>query len=149
MLFVVVMKSELIAPCGINCTTCVAYFGYTMSGAKRKHSCPGCRSGKQEGGAQRLQRKSCAFLKKHCAHLANDNIRFCFECTDYPCIHLRKLDDRYRKNYKMSLIENLNFIRDNGMEKFLNNQKERYRCPSCGATICIHTNMCYCCSPPE
>jgi hypothetical protein len=34
--------AKLIAPCGINCGTCIAFFGYTMSGKKRKHSCSGC-----------------------------------------------------------------------------------------------------------
>ena len=35
------IKPELIAPCGMNCSICVAYFGYTMSGKKRKMDCPG------------------------------------------------------------------------------------------------------------
>jgi hypothetical protein len=29
-------SEELIAPCGMNCGICVAFFGYTMSGNKRK-----------------------------------------------------------------------------------------------------------------
>ena len=133
------MKPELIAPCGNNCATCVAYFGYTMSGTKRKHTCPGCRQRTGE----------CAFLKKHCELLANDKVEFCFECTEYPCAHLQKLDDQYKKKYSMSVIENLNFIQTNGMQNFLTNQKEKYRCPECGATLCVHTNRCYSCSKPE
>jgi len=138
----------MIAPCGINCAICVAYFGFTKSGAKRKHTCSGCRSRNKEGGEKLLQREKCAFLKKHCELLANDKVRFCFECTEYPCAHLRKLDDRYRKNYNMSMIENLNFIRDRGMKKFLHAQSKKYQCPSCGGTICVHTNRCYNCSIP-
>lgn len=139
MLLVLVMKSELVAPCGNNCATCVAFFGYTMSGAKRKHTCPGCRS----------RNRGCAFLKQHCELIAKDQVRFCFECSDYPCTHLQKLDDRYTKKYNMSVIENLNFIKNQGMQKFLNSQKKKYRCPKCGATLCVHTNRCYSCSPPK
>ena len=138
MLHLLVMKAVLIAPCGNNCATCVGYFGYTMSGTKRKHTCPGCRT----------RNKGCAFLQKHCELIYKDKIEFCFECPDYPCVHLLKLQDRYTKKYDVNLIENLNFIRDHGMEKFLKSQEEKYECPNCGGTICVHTNLCYSCSPP-
>jgi hypothetical protein len=140
------MKYELIAPCGINCAICVAYFGYTMSGAKRKRSCLGCR---QRNNDVFLERTKCAFLKKHCKLLANEKVRFCFECAEYPCAHLEKLDHRYRKNYNMSPIENLNSIRDCGMKKFLDEQLEKYKCSTCGGTICVHTGLCYNCSIPQ
>ena len=149
MLHISLMKSELVTPCGMNCAICVGYFGYTMSGTKRKHSCLGCRMSNIEGGEKFLQRKKCAFLKKHCDLLANEEVEFCFECPDYPCSRLQTLDDRYRKKYKMSMIENLNFIKTHGMQKFLDNQKEKYSCPECGETTCIHTNRCYTCSPPS
>jgi uncharacterized OB-fold protein len=45
----------------------------------------------------------------------------------------------------MSMIDNLNFIKENGMEKFLNSQEEKYRCDQCGAVICVHTDKCYEC----
>ncbi|MHA1135928.1 MAG: DUF3795 domain-containing protein [Candidatus Thorarchaeota archaeon] len=131
------MKSELIAPCGNNCATCVGYFGYTMSGAKRKHTCPGCREAN----------KNCAFLKQHCELLAKNKVEFCHECSDYPCSHLLKLQDTYTKKYDVNIIENLDFIRDNGMEKFLRAQEKKFKCPTCSGTICVHTNRCYSCSP--
>jgi len=143
------MKPELVAPCGMNRALCVGYFGYTMSGTKRKHTCLGCRSGNMEGGEKFLQRKKCAFLKKHCELLSSQKVEFCFECPDYPCVRLQKLDERYRKKYSMSVIENLNFIQTHGMQKFLNSQKEKYSCPECGATTCVHTNLCYSCSSPS
>ena len=130
------MKSDLIAPCGMNCAVCVAYFGYNMNGSKRKIACPGCRP----------RNKGCAFLKKHCGLLANNEIDFCYECKAYPCQRLLKLDERYRKRYNMSMVKNLNSIRDHGMKEFLNMQSEKYRCSKCGGTICVHTNRCYSCS---
>lgn len=141
-----VMKPELIASCGINCAICVGYLGYTMSGTKRKHSCLGCRTSDESG--KFLSRKNCAFLKKHCDLLAKEQVRFCFECDDFPCRYLKKLDDGYVRKYNTSLIENLNAIKDNGMKRFLQEQSKKYTCPQCGGTICVHTNLCYNCSPP-
>ncbi len=129
------MEKELIAPCGMNCRICVAYFGYTLNGKKRKHSCRGCR----------VDNKKCAFIKKHCEKIYQGVIEFCFQCRDFPCIHLKKIDSRYREKYQMSLIKNLEFIRDFGMDRFLEEQQERYQCADCGELKCVHTEICYHC----
>ena len=56
--------AKLVAQCGINCGACVAFFGYTMNGKKRKHACIGCRS----------RASLCAFIKKSCKALAKKDI---------------------------------------------------------------------------
>ena len=126
---------EFIAPCGMNCGICVAFFGYTMRGEKRKHSCDTCRSRKSQ----------CAFIKKECDKLATNQIEYCFECTDFPCKNLRTLDRRYKNNYGMSMIENLKYVQANGIEKFLKNEERRWKCLNCGGTICVHNRTCYDC----
>lgn len=133
------LTEELIAPCGMNCRICVGYFGYTMSGKKRKMKCIGCKP----------RDKSCAFLKKYCKKLAKKEVEYCFECDDFPCSHLEKLDSTYRKGYHMSMIENLEYIRDHGMDAFLKQQNNRYACSHCGAICCVHTNVCYACGEPQ
>ncbi len=100
---------DLIAACGMNCRICIGYFGYTMSGKKRKIKCIGCKP----------RDKSCAFLKKYCKKLTKKEVDYCYECSDFPCFHLEKIDKGYRERYNMSMIENLEYIRDNGMDKFL------------------------------
>ena len=129
------MRPELIAPCGMNCAICLAYFGYQMNGKRRKSPCPGCRPAK----------KNCAFIIKRCKYLPKKEVEFCSECKDFPCDNLRKLDERYRTRFSMSMIENLNFIKKNGMDEFLRQQTERYRCQKCGGTICVHDGKCYSC----
>ena len=129
------MRKELIAPCGMNCRICIGFFGYTMSGKKRKMKCIGCNpSG-----------KSCAHLKKYCKQLAKKEIKYCYECNVFPCKQIQKLDDKYRKRFDYSTIYNLNYIKENGMEKFLENQEEKYKCPKCGGIICVHNGNCYSC----
>jgi hypothetical protein len=49
----------------------------------------------------------------------------------------------------MSMIENLEFIRDNGIDKFLRWQAKRYKCSTCGGAICVHNGRCYVCDPPD
>ena len=129
------MKIELIAPCGMNCGICLGFFGYTMNGNKRKSKCTGCNpSG-----------KSCAHLKKFCERLRKKEIEYCYECHDFPCTHLEKLDNKYRERFDMSMINNLESIRDNGMDNFLKQQEKIYKCPECGGTICVHNGFCYNC----
>ena len=128
-------SEDLIAACGMNCRICIGYFGYTMSGKKRKMRCIGCKP----------RDKSCAFLKKYCKKLSKNEIDYCYECSDFPCSHLEKLDKLYRERYNMSMIENLEYIRDNGMDSFLKKQKKKYQCPECGGVICVHNGICYSC----
>ena len=129
------MIEELVAPCGMNCNLCIGYFGYTMTGDKRKKPCAGCRTSE----------KICAFLKKQCNTLSNNSIKYCFECKVFPCENLKKIDKKYRTKYNTSLIENLKFIKDNGINKFLEKQKEKFLCPKCNGYICMHDNKCYNC----
>jgi hypothetical protein len=128
-------SEELIAPCGMNCRICIGFFGYIMSGKKRKMKCIGCNpSG-----------KSCAHLKKFCKKLLNDEIKYCYECIDFPCKKLQRLDQIYRERFNMSMIENLEHIKENGMTKFLQKQEEKYKCQKCNDVICVHNGKCYSC----
>ena len=70
---------------------------------------------------------------------------YCFECEDFPCEILEKLDKGYRERFKMSTVDNLNFIKKNGIGKFLKSQEEKYRCDECGDIICVHNRKCYTC----
>lgn len=130
-------REDLIAPCGMNCGICGAYLSHTLNLPKKRgySKCIGC-----------LPRaKKCAYLKGRCAKLRKKEIRFCFECQNFPCERLKRLDKRYRKNYNMSMIENLLEIKKNGVKEFLKKQKEKYKCPKCGGTICVHNEECYSC----
>ncbi len=127
---------ELIAPCGMNCAICIAFFGFTLKGEQRKQNCSTCR----------LRKSQCAFLKQQCDKLATKQIEYCFECTDFPCENLMTLDTRYRTKYGMSMIENLRYIQTQGIEQFLNTEQERWKCATCGGIICVHNQTCYTCN---
>jgi hypothetical protein len=91
----------------------------------------------------------CAFIKQKCKRVkAKEHVDYCFECKDFPCGVLTKLDQTYKKKYDMSLIENLNNIKAMGMDKYLETEQQKWKCPTCGGIICVHTKTCYSCSPP-
>ena len=72
-----------------------------------------------------LRNSPCAFIKKQCSRLATKQIKYCFECPDFPCERLEKLDRRYRDQYGMSMIETLRYVQINGIGKFLKkNEKD-------------------------
>jgi hypothetical protein len=45
----------------------------------------------------------------------------------------------------MSEIENLEFIRDKGIDEFIKKELKRWKCPTCGGVICVHNKKCYSC----
>jgi hypothetical protein len=132
------MEKILIAPCGMNCAICSAYlarkYDLKKQGIRRSY-CEGCRP----------RGKNCAFMKRSCERLGDGLVRYCYECAEYPCQRLKRLDKRYRLNYHMSMIENLNFIKENGEAEFLRKEVERWQCPECGGTISCHGGLCFKC----
>lgn len=122
------MDVSLIAPCGMNCALCMAYQRET------KH-CSGCRS-------DNIPFESCRrCVIKNCNTLLQNGWPDCSPC-DKPCARLKQLDKRYRTKYNMSMLDNLTFIRDYGMEAFLAQQTVRWECPTCGGLICVHHRKC-------
>lgn len=115
------------APCGMNCGICMAYL-------RDKNKCPGCRN------LTKTSKISCLNCK-----IRNCKVNFCFECQSYPCEKLKYLDKRYRNKYGMSMIENLNKIKEIGLEEFMKIENTRWICPKCGNQICIHNKKCYYC----
>jgi hypothetical protein len=124
------MESNLIAACGMNCGICYAHL-------REKNKCPGCRyfDAKEPVSIARCKIRNCDF------HKSNRN-SFCFECKDYPCKRLKDLDRRYRKKYNMSEIENLETIRNKGINKFIEVEKKKWSCIHCGGIINVHYKTC-------
>jgi hypothetical protein len=133
------LNEKLIAPCGMNCAICSGYLAYyhdVKSKGIRMPYCIGCRP----------RDKKCAFLKGRCALLMSNRVRYCYECSSFPCERLKHLDNRYRTYFGMSMIENLEYIKNIGIKLFLEKQEETWRCPRCGGVICCHNGLCYKCN---
>ena len=136
------MKGQLVAPCGMNCNVCAGYLASkhdVKAHGIRMMYCIGCRP----------RNKNCAFLKRDCKQLRTGEVEFCYECDDFPCERLSALDRRYRENFRMSEIGNLEYIRDHGMDEFLRAEEEKWRCPKCGGTKSCHNGLCFECDLEE
>ncbi len=127
------IPADLIAACGMNCSLCMAY-------GRDKNACLGCRSGDCN------KFKSCRKCSiKNCTKTSSGKIHYCFDCDDFPCDRLVHLDKRYRTQYSMSMIENLNAIKGRGIRHFIENEKKRWECPGCGHLLCVHKSECIYC----
>ena len=121
----------------MDCGVCSGYLAYSHNIPKKKGIvyCIGCRP----------RNKQCAFIKRNCNLLRDNKIDFCFECDNFPCKNLTHINKRYTDKYGMSFIENLIFIKDKGIDKFIKRQRREYKCSQCGDTVCIHNKKCYTC----
>lgn len=133
------MKAELISSCGFNCALCV----YNQRNEKEKGYCAGCDA---KGGIKKVRCTNCALKTCHPQQIAN--IRFCYECDEFPCQKLKRLDKKYIKRANTSMIANLKYIQQNGMEAFLESETNRWKCKNCGEIISIHNQLCMKCNTP-
>jgi hypothetical protein len=125
--------SDLIAPCGMNCGICKAYLAYTHGVPVKRGKVSHCR-----GCVPRA--KNC-YIKKGCPKLSKHQLQSCSQCGTIPCKNLAHLDKRYRERYSMSIVENLKTMNANGMDEFLAEQTEKYRCPVAAAwSVCMMEN---------
>jgi len=127
-----------IAPCGMNCSLCIAFHfkekDLNKKGFHRMY-CPGC-----------IDRgENCLHMKSKCDLVGNGEVRFCLECDQFPCKRLKSLDKRYRTKYQLSMIDNLKVIDEYGMEAFLESEGLKWRCEKCGDLICCHNGLCLNC----
>jgi hypothetical protein len=108
-----------IGVCGLDCGLCPRY--YTVGPSR----CPGCC-----GPDFFNKRPSCSFIT--CC-VKKKGLETCAECSDFPCSKF-KSDEEYQQ-LKLSssyppdrkIMSNLNFIKENGVKKFIEQQQRRIR----------------------
>jgi len=133
------MNEELIAPCGANCAVCSSYLArkyYIKAKGVEMPYCAGCRP----------DDKQCGWLKGKCQLLRQGQVKYCYECPDFPCDRLIHIDKRYQTNFRTSFLDNLKVIRTKGIKRLLAREAKKWKCPECGDVICCHNGICYNCS---
>jgi hypothetical protein len=112
-------KYPTIGVCGLDCGLCPRYY---TSGPSR---CPGC------GGPNFLMKHpSCSFIT--CC-VKKNNFEVCGDCPIFPCSKFKSEKDIQEFEgsssyppYKKIML-NLKFIKEYGIESFIDNQKKRIR----------------------
>ena len=74
--------------------------------------------------------------------IEDKGLAYCYECPEHPCRLTKDLEKSYKKRYQVSLVENSEFAGRYGLERFMEEQKEKYTCPICGGVISVHDREC-------
>ena len=112
-------KYPAIGVCGLDCGLCPRYY---TAGSSR---CPGC------CGTDFLNKHpSCSFIT--CC-VKKKNLEVCAECLEFPCSKF-KSNEEYQQVKESSsyppykkVMPNLNFIKEHGIKKFIEQQKKRIK----------------------
>lgn len=118
------INKKLIASCGMNCGICVGFL-------REKNKCSGCNFHSTIAHCQKCRIRLCV----------ERTGEYCFECGKFPCARLKQLDKRYREKYGMSMLDNLESIRNNGIDKFIKNEIKRWQ--RSDGTLCVHNKKIY------
>lgn len=116
------LNVNTVAICGLFCGTCPSY----------PHECEGCLS----DGVLMEDCKSCSNGFRDCANI--HNVTRCYECIDFPCEKLDSFKDKHYQNgigHHKHVIENLDFMKENGIQKWLEKQILENTCSKCGQII--------------
>ncbi len=119
-------REGLVAKCGLDCSICELYlsrenqelFDYLVSLGIPQNNlpCPGCNHNKGK----------CSFMIEQCETFKcseDRDLRYCFECEDFPCEKLQPIADgadKYPHNLKLF---NLSVIKSQGIDYFLENSR--------------------------
>ncbi|MFA6331558.1 MAG: DUF3795 domain-containing protein [Methanoregula sp.] len=99
--------------------------------------CHGCKTGTLFVNCRHCKIRSCAIEKK---------IEHCNECNEYPCgffdESLLNADIQKMVPHVKNAPDNLEKIRKDGVEQWLNEQKKRWECPGCGTSYSWYTTSC-------
>lgn len=108
-----------IGVCGLDCGLCPRY--YTVGTSR----CPGC-----AGPDFSNKHPSCSFIT--CC-VKKKNFEVCAECPEFPCSKF-KSEEEYQQLKQSSsyppykkVMSNLNFIKEYGIKKFIEQQKKRIK----------------------
>lgn len=127
------IKANMIAPCGLDCALCTGHL-------RGDRPCMGCNG--PDDCKPDFCRTGCAIV--HCETRKTLADGFCDSCEKFPCVDVMEKETRYSNAYPMveTPIGNLALIRQHGMERFLEQEQQRWSCPDCGAIICVHDGAC-------
>ncbi len=137
---------EVAAVCGLPCEPCSLYIGTHHDPARlptlaarwglpvEVMHCDGCRAERRSFYCQTCELFTCAAQRGHA---------FCIECGEYPCKALSEF--RSQAPHRIEIYENLERIRDAGVDDWMAEVRARYGCPSCGTLNSAYDLACRSC----
>lgn len=142
-----------IAYCGINCNACS--FRVSCQDKDTRHlqpmpekyeasksadvasiaPCPGC---KFENDCGDCRIKACITAKNRAGSAHFDH---CSDCGEFPCELILSFSDDGIPHH-LDARKNLEYIRENGMQSFLEREHAKWICPDCGKKLSWYLTTC-------
>jgi len=130
--------------CGIYCGACEILNAETEQDKERvakmwgstpdQVNCRGCKTDTLFINCANCKIRDCAQEKE---------AEFCIECDDYPCgIYKEWIGNAERVPHIKVTDANMKYIKNNGVEQWLNDQKTKWACPQCNANFAWYTQKC-------
>jgi len=148
---------DLVGICGIYCGTCPKYLAprdrdtaflektSRESGLPlEKIRCDGCLSDNVYPSC-----RDCRHGFRRCAE--EHGVTWCFQCLEFPCSRLRGFLPIHVVNgvsHHARLIEELEYLKAHGIEKWVEKQEKAGSCPACGKTLYWYARECPACRFP-
>lgn len=130
--------TDYLAYCGLYCGACCSRISQEkhegVASALEMHTepdeqpCKGCDSGEQN---------TCEFAICNREH----GTVSCAFCPEFPCDKIEKFSVEEWEHHKC-VLENLSRMREVGVEKWLEEQKMFWQCPSCGCRVQWYQEYC-------
>lgn len=145
---------NLVGICGIYCGTCPKYLAprdrdtaYLEKNSKESGlppseiRCDGCLSDKVYPSC-----RDCWHGFRRCA--GDHKVTWCFQCSEFPCTRLRDFLPLHvidGVSHHAGLIEELEYLKAEGIEKWVEKQDRGGRCPHCGKVLYWYVRECPVC----
>jgi predicted amidophosphoribosyltransferase len=100
--------------------------------------CDGCLSDHVYGPCT-----DCRHGFRRCAE--EKKVTWCFQCPDFPCKRLEDFSKIHVVNgiwHHKRIIENLQFMKDRGIDEWVKQQEKEGACPSCGKMLYWYSLKC-------
>ena len=126
------IKISELAPCGVFCGACPSYGKTCLGCASPDHN----QSRKSKWGCKI---RNCCYEEK--------KLVYCIDCGEFPCLKItKKLIDSHpgdvRFTYRHEIPHTFNKLRVMKEIDYLNFQKKRYQCESCGGRVPFYYYRC-------
>ena len=145
---------DLAAICGLYCGTCPHYLAPRINDHEQLEQisqdkripvegigCDGCLSERVSPHCM-----ECRHGFRRCA--AEKNVTWCFECPEFPCQRLRDFRNTHIVDgisHHEHVIEELQYIKEHGIERWVDKQASAGQCPQCGKELYWFTRQCPSC----
>lgn len=122
------LTTDTAAICGLFCGTCPSY----------PKDCGGCLSSRIAPGCD-----TCGNGFRDCAK--SHEVTRCYECNEFPCARLESFRGQHVVNgigHHTHVIDDLQSMKESGVEAWVAQQAEAHTCTHCGKLIPWHESAC-------